>query len=151
MLLTANEVWGKVIFSVACVKDSVHRGIGEYLGRYAPLGRYTPQACTTHWAGTPPGQVHLPGQVPPGQVYSPQDRYPPEQCMLGNTGNKWAVRILLECILVSTDGIVCVVRNFAFAFLRPQSFSVNDPTGSRDGCFSVLMSELQVLLILRKD
>ena len=27
-------------------------------------------------------------------------RYPPEQCMLGDTGNKRAVRILLECILV---------------------------------------------------
>ena len=24
----ANEVWGKVIFSVACVKNSVHRGGG---------------------------------------------------------------------------------------------------------------------------
>ena len=37
------------------------------------LGRYTPRP------GTP---------------------LPPEQCMLGNTGNKRAVRILLECILV---------------------------------------------------
>ena len=35
------------------------------------------------WVGTPPRQVH-----------------PLEQCMLGDTGNKWAVRILLECILV---------------------------------------------------
>ena len=50
-------------------------------GRYTPLGRYTP------WVGTPPGQVHPPGQVPPW-------------CMLGDTGNKRAVRILLKCILV---------------------------------------------------
>ena len=42
--------WGKVIFSEACVKNSVHIQ---------------------------------------------------EQCMLGDTGNKRAVRILLECILVS--------------------------------------------------
>ena len=95
----ANEVWGKVIFSVACVKNSVHGGgtragtppgqvhpPGRYtpprqvhpLGRYTPLGRYPP------WAGTPPGQLHPPR----------------EQCMLGDTGNKRAVRILLECILV---------------------------------------------------
>ena len=44
------------VFTRVC---SVHRGGGEYLGRY-----------------------------------------PPEQCMLGDTGNKRAVRILLECILV---------------------------------------------------
>ena len=30
----------------------------------------------------------------------PGSRHPPAQCMLGDTGNKWAVRILLECILV---------------------------------------------------
>ena len=40
-----------------------------------------------------PGGV--PGQVPPGTRYTPQD-----QCMLGDMGNKRAVRILLECILV---------------------------------------------------
>ena len=27
LLPPANEVWGKVIFSVACVKNSVHRGV----------------------------------------------------------------------------------------------------------------------------
>ena len=32
---------------------------GEYLGRY------------THWAGTPPGQVHPPGRYTPGQVHPP--------------------------------------------------------------------------------
>ena len=39
------------------------------------------------WAGTPPGRY-----IPPG-------RYP-SRCMLRDTGNKRAVRILLECILV---------------------------------------------------
>ena len=75
--------WSKVIFSVVCVKNSVHGGAG------------TPRI------GTPPRQVHPSagryphGQVPPGQVH------PPKQCMLRDTGNKHAVRILLECILVS--------------------------------------------------
>ena len=41
-------------------------------------------------AGTPPSRyTHPPGQV-----------HPPEQCMLGDTGNKRAVHILLDCILV---------------------------------------------------
>ena len=41
LLLPANEVWGKVIFSVACVKNSVQRG--------RVPGQVHPQ---------PPGQVH---------------------------------------------------------------------------------------------
>ena len=53
------------------------------------LDRYTPS-----WQVHPPGQVHSRAGTPPGQVY------PPEQCMLGDTGNKWVVHILLECILV---------------------------------------------------
>ena len=95
LLPPANEVWGKVIFSVACVKNSVHRR-GEYLGRYTPCGQvqprgqvHPPRQVHPPWAGISPRQVHPPGQV-----------HPREQCMLGDTGNKRAVRILLECILV---------------------------------------------------
>ena len=49
-----------------------------------------------------PGQVPPWDQVhPPGTKYTPRDQvHPPEQCMLGDTGNKRAVRILLQCILV---------------------------------------------------
>ena len=66
-------------------------------GRYTPLGRYTPQAGTPPWVGTPPwAGTHPPGQVhPPGHVHLPSR----ELCLLGDTGNMWAVRILLECIL----------------------------------------------------
>ena len=49
-------------------------------GRYTPLGRYTPGRYTPPGAGTPSGGG--------------------EQCMLGDTGNKRAVRITLESILV---------------------------------------------------
>ena len=45
----ANEVWGKVIVSVACVKNSVHGG-GVCL---CMLGYHTPPE-----ADTPPGTVH---------------------------------------------------------------------------------------------
>ena len=40
----------------------------------------------------------------------PGSRSPREQCMLGDTDNKRAVRILLECILVKGDG--CVILNY---------------------------------------
>ena len=43
------------------------------------------------------------GRYPPRQVH-PLGRYTP-WCMLGDTGNKRAVRILLECILV-----ICILQ-----------------------------------------
>ena len=42
-------------------------------------------------SATPPADTPL-GRHPPGQTL-------PARCMLGDTVNKWAVRILLECIL----------------------------------------------------
>ena len=72
---------------------------------------FCPQEGST-WAGTPPGPGRYtpqtrytplgPGTSPSpwDQAGTPQDQVPPEQCMLGDTGNKRAVRILLECILV---------------------------------------------------
>ena len=62
-----------------------------------PLGRYTPRKVDP-LAGTPPGQVHPWAGTP----LPPQTGTPPEQCMLGDMGNKQAVCILLECILVFT-------------------------------------------------
>ena len=81
-----NEVWGKIIFSEAYVKNSVHQwgstlagippGSGTPLwARYTPIGtspgtRYTPLAGThtpqdqappvdtPPWPGTPPGAMH---------------------------------------------------------------------------------------------
>ena len=51
-------------------------------------------------ADTPQEQTPL-EQTPPGTDTPAQaDTPPPAQCMLGDTANKWAVRILLECILV---------------------------------------------------
>ena len=98
------------IFRSVCHEFCPQGGRGEYLGRYNPPGPGTlPGASTPPGPGTPPlGQVHPPGQVqpplgpgtPPGQVHPWDKVHPPEQCMLGDTGNKRAVRILLECILV---------------------------------------------------
>ena len=85
----ANKVWGEVIFSEACVKNSVHRGVGGVPDQVPPLGpgRYTPPGPGRYPPGT--RQVHPPRtrkvppwtmQVPPGtrQVHPPgPGRYTP--------------------------------------------------------------------------
>ena len=87
-IITArNEVWGKVIFSEVCVKNSVHGGVC-----LSACWDTTPR----DQAGTPPRTRYPPGPGTP----PPQTRHPPEQSMLGDTVNEWVVRILLECILV---------------------------------------------------
>ena len=68
-------------------RDQVHPP-----GPGTPRDQVHPQGPGTPRPGTPPGPGTLP---PPDQVHTPQ-----EQCMLGDTGNKRAVRILLECIFV---------------------------------------------------
>ena len=78
-------------------RDQVHPPPGI---RYTPTGPGTPNP---QW-----DQVHPPGirYTPPGpgtpnpqwdQVHLPSPR---EQCVLGDMGNKRALRILLKCILV---------------------------------------------------
>ena len=65
LLPPANEVWGKVIFSEACVKNSVHRGGSTWAGPPRP--------------GTPPGTRHTPPGLgtPPGTRYNPWDQVHP--------------------------------------------------------------------------
>ena len=52
-----------------------------------------------------------PRETPPGRPPQEDTRNPPlEQCMLGDTGNKRAVYILLECILVKVDFLITLGR-----------------------------------------
>ena len=96
LIITAHKRSLRRLCFYRCV--SVHRG--GVPGQVPPRTR-----CT-------PGQV-IPGTryTPSGTRYSPLPRTsytplqgtrhtPPEQCMLGDTGNMRAVCILLECILV---------------------------------------------------
>ena len=73
------------------VSHSVHRGVSSPLlaGIHTPLGRHTP-----------PGQTYTPLQNPPNtDTPSPLGRHSPRQT-LRDVINKWAVCILLECILL---------------------------------------------------
>ena len=73
----ANEVWGKVIFSVTCVKNSVHSGEVCLSACWDtnPLSRH-PQ--TKHLQSTPPGTRHpLPGaDTPTPWTWHPQPGTP---------------------------------------------------------------------------
>ena len=80
------------------------RGQVHLSGRYIPQegtppGRYPPKA------GAPPKQVPPPGRYTPGQVHplavTPPGRYPLAHSACWDTVNNRAVRIPLECILVS--------------------------------------------------
>ena len=74
------------IFSSVCQEFCI-RGLGVP-GKLPPFGQVHP-----------PGQVHTPSRYTPALGRNPPT--PHELCMLGDTGNKQAVRILLECILVT--------------------------------------------------
>ena len=75
--------WAKVIFSQACVKNSVHGG-----------GRVS--ASVHAGIHPPPDQAHTPReQTPP-----PPSRHPPPGSRLQHMVNERPVRILLECILL---------------------------------------------------
>ena len=86
-LLAATKL-AKVIFSQACVKNSVHR---EGLPQCMPPREQTPP---------PPGADTPPEQTPPA-ADTPQEQTPPGS-RLQHTVNERPVCILLECILVMT-------------------------------------------------
>ena len=88
VIITTHKVWRKVIFSVACVKNSVHRGSASLHAGIRP----PPPPGTTR-ADTPRTRHSLGEDTPLEQT-------PQEQCMLGDSVNKRAVCILLECNLV---------------------------------------------------
>ena len=148
-----RSLWQGYIFTTVC--HSVQRG--EYLDRdppdhvHPPDQVHPPGQCTTPRAGTPrtgtrytPQTRYTPDQVPPLGPGTPPDRYnpwdqvpsdqvpPPEQCMLGDTGNKRAVRILLECIPNVCNGSKCEwfknylnTSNFVFFVLNRQSIVIS--------------------------
>ena len=63
----ANEVWGKVIFSEACVKNSVHKGrsasVHVWIPPLPPPGISHPPGAGTPWDQAPPPSQE---QAPPG-------------------------------------------------------------------------------------
>ena len=111
--------WAKVIFSQACVKNSVHRGgrvsASVHAGIPPPRTRHTPLPRPgTH----PPGTRHTP---PPQSRPPPETRHTPPGSRLQHTVNERPVRILLECILVTSHLLIisttCWTHSLSFQFL----------------------------------
>ena len=118
------------MFLHVSVIHSVHRG-GEYLTRYPPSRHPPPLEQTPLGPGTSPQTRYTPSEQtppqdqvppradthPPRPGTPPRTRYtPPEQSMLGDTVNVRAVRILLECNLVSISFLTCTYDIFFFIF-----------------------------------
>ena len=74
VFLPLQRSWGKVIFLVACVKNSVHRGVP---GQVHPRSGTPPIRYTLQQVHTPHGQVPPKAGTPPGQVHTPWAGTPP--------------------------------------------------------------------------
>ena len=92
--------FAKVMFLHPSVSHSVHMGAGGSASVHAGIHpqEHPPGSRHSPGADTPLPEQSPPEQTPPKQT--PPEQTPPAQCILGDTGNKRAVCILLECILV---------------------------------------------------
>ena len=76
---TGNEVWGKVLFSVMCVKNSIHRGrsASVHAGIPTPPSRHSPNQAPQEQTPLGPG-TPLPGaDIPTPWTWHPLDLAPP--------------------------------------------------------------------------
>ena len=99
--------FAKVMYLHLSVGQSVHRADvclcaccdTHPPGADTPLGADTPKDQTPPIADTPEDQTPTRADTH-GSRHPPGADTPPVHCMLGDLGNKRAVRVLLECILV---------------------------------------------------
>ena len=109
IFIVRNSSWGKVMFSQACVKNSVHRGVvyTSPLGRHPPWTDLpwvdTPQADTALWADTSPGQALPLGRHPPGQKLPPSWDGPYN----GRYASYWNAFLFSLCMLSNTSTETC--------------------------------------------
>ena len=86
------------------------------LGYTPPGSRLTPRTRHPLRPDTSPGPDTPQDQTLPGTRHPPGGRHP-AQCMLGDTGNKQAVCILLECNLVTSRNEVVAKVIFLHLFV----------------------------------
>ena len=107
--------------------DAVHRGgvcLSTCWGCHTttPGSRHLPAKCTPQ-EQTPPRTRYTPwSRHPPGPGTPPRDQVHPLQSMLGDTVNARAVRVLLECHLVSLMFTFNIMRQFTEKWWPPFRF-----------------------------
>ena len=93
LMLSFVVLWTRVMRLIKARKRSLGQGniFSSVCQEFCPRGAL-PQCMQGY---------HPPGPGTPQTRHPPRTRHlPPEQCMLGDTFNEWAVGILLECNLV---------------------------------------------------
>ena len=119
---------GKVMFSQACVNNSVYIRGDVYTPRQTPLGQTPPAGQTPPWADTPPTRRHTPCQADslpqadtPCQADTPLGRHP-TPCQadtpLDNAPPRWLLQyasywnaflFVMVSFLTSFRGLTCSV------------------------------------------
>ena len=99
----ANEVWGKVIFSQACVKNSVHRG-----------GAWSRGVCSGGWVPGPRGSAQggLPGGDPPRTASAVGSTHPTGMHSCYQLQRSWAKAIFSQAS-VHRDGLPQCMLGYA--------------------------------------
>ena len=113
-----KEVWGNVIFSVACVKNSVYRGRG-----------LLPQCML--------------GYHPPGPKHPPQSRPPGTPCAVhaGRYSHQAGGSILLECNLVSIYFVTISIFPLRHSLASVFSLQFWTSPHSWASCFSIFLNQ----------
>ena len=104
----ANEVWGKVIFSEACVKNSVHgRVLPQCMLGYttSPWEQPPPPQEQAPQEQAPPGNRHPPGPGTPLGPGTPRDQTPPSRAC-------WEIRSTSRRYASYWNAILCGLHAF---------------------------------------
>ena len=118
----SGSMWQGYVFRHVC--DSVHGGgVSASVHAGIPPSGSRPPRSRPPRADTPQAQTFPQSRPPPGADT------PNPQCMLGDMGNKRAVCILLECILVSSLKWCYIFLIYVFALeikvLLQRSFTLS--------------------------
>ena len=141
-IITAHkEVWGKIIFSVVCVKNSVHSMYPHPWADTPP-----PRAGTPPWAGTPPGRYTPPGAGTPPWAGTPQGSYTLLEAGTPKAGTPRQVHTPSRYYEIrSMSGQYASYWNAFLFSVRAVSLASSQSCGSvdaADGCKRALSTEL---------
>ena len=143
----ANEVWGKVIFSVACVKNSVHRGdLPQCMLGYHSRSRHpppSPEQSLPPQEQTPLGSRHPPEQTSPGAVHA--GRYRQQAGSIHPTGmQSCLITINIHSAPKDLHDTASAARH-TYRQIEPYIFSIIDARQTQPHRRTAKMSKVPIL------